>query len=107
MAFFLRAYSAGLKHVPDLEEEEVPAAARQACAVLYTNRSAARYALQQYVGSVSDAQCAQELDPDYWKAHWRVGSALLKMEARVERSEQMIRAFEHCVRENSPSVFTF
>ena len=96
------AYSAGLKQVPDLEEVEVPTAAMEACAVLFTNRSAARYALQQYVGSLSDAQRAQELDPKYWKAHWRVGSALLNMEARVERSEQMIRAFELCL--SSPTL---
>ena len=97
-----RAYSAGLRHVPDLEEVEMPLEARQACAVLYTNRSAARYALGQHVASLSDALCAQELDPTWWKAHWRVGSALLKMEPRVERSEQMIAAFQLCV--DSPTL---
>lgn len=98
----VQAYSAGLRQVPDFEEVEMPVEARQACAVLYTNRSAARYALGQHVGSLSDAQCAQQLDPTWWKAHWRVGSALLKMEPRVERSEQMIAAFELCV--NSPTL---
>ena len=93
----VRAYSVGLKLAPDLEEEKVPLKARQACAVLYTGRSAARYELQQYVGSLSDAQHAQEFDREYWAAHWRVGSALLMMEARVERSEQMVKAFELCV----------
>ena len=43
-----------------------------------------------------------ELDPTWWKAHWRVGSALLKMEPRVERSEQMIAAFQLCV--DSPTL---
>eukprot|EP01052_Picozoa_sp_SAG31_P040091 SAG31_NODE_5720_length_2361_cov_1.455349_2_plen_150_part_00 len=41
------AYSEGVKLAPDLEEQEVPPEARQACAVVYTNRSAARYALKQ------------------------------------------------------------
>ena len=41
------AYSKGVKLAPDLEEQEVPHEARQACAVVYTNRSAARYALKQ------------------------------------------------------------
>jgi hypothetical protein len=61
------AYSVGVKACPDLDEEEVPFETRQACAVLYTNRSAARYALKQYVASLSDAQCAQEFDQSYWK----------------------------------------
>ena len=75
----------------------LPQELREAVAVCYCNRSAARFAMKQYVGSLSDAQLAGQFNPTFWKVHWRAGNALLGMEARVERSEQMISSFEQCL----------
>ena len=41
------AYTAGLKLAPYLDDENAPADVRQACSVVFTNRSAARFALKQ------------------------------------------------------------
>jgi len=91
------AYSPAMRLMPDLDEEEAGMALRQVCAVLFCNRSAARFAEKKYVASLSDAQRAEEYNADFWKVHWRAGNALLWMEPRVERSEQMIQCFTKCL----------
>jgi hypothetical protein len=52
----VREYTVGVKACPDLEEESVDDAAREACAVIYTNRSAARFALKQCVAACSQSR---------------------------------------------------
>ena len=109
-----KAYSEAVRLAPDVSVDDsesddevveqaavllasLPAELREAVAVCYCNRSAARFALKQYVASLSDAQLAGQFNPSFWKVHWRAGNALLGMEARVERSEQMISSFEQCL----------
>ncbi|KAJ2908834.1 hypothetical protein GGI21_002487 [Coemansia aciculifera] len=47
------------------------------CALLYSNRSAAAYALGKYAAAVSDATKSIELRPGWAKGHFRRGEALL------------------------------
>mmetsp|Transcript_9444 Transcript_9444/g.26153 ORF Transcript_9444/g.26153 Transcript_9444/m.26153 type:complete len:98 (+) Transcript_9444:1-294(+) len=53
--------------------------------------------LRKAVAALADAQRAADLDPAYWKAHWRCGLALMMMGVRIERSEQAIAAFKRAL----------
>jgi len=64
--------------------------------LLLGNRSAAYLALKRYVPALRDAQLAAEENPTWWKAHWRMGLALMGMVPKKFRTEQAIKAFEAC-----------
>lgn len=102
------AYSLAAEHLPAafFDEDEPPPAIlsaalislRQQGAVVYANRAAAQMGLNKAVAALADAQRACDLDPSYWKAHWRCGLALMMMGVRLERSEQAVAAFQRALR---------
>jgi tetratricopeptide (TPR) repeat protein len=102
------AYSRAAQHLPAafFDEDEPPPAIlsatlislRQQGAVVYANRAAAQMGLNKAVAALADAQRACDLDPSYWKAHWRCGLSLMMMGVRLERSEQAIAAFQRALR---------
>lgn len=65
--------------------------------VLYCNRAAAFIALKRYVPACRDAMLGAEEDPTNWKAFYRQGLALMAMTPKRFRTEQAIKAFEHCL----------
>ncbi|XP_050080671.1 DNA polymerase interacting tetratricopeptide repeat-containing, protein of 47 kDa [Anopheles maculipalpis] len=63
-------------------------------AVLYNNRSAANYLLQNYRSSLQDAQKALELNPDYDKSRWRAAqcaAALDRFDLCVELCDTILQ----------------
>eukprot|EP00968_Pinguiococcus_pyrenoidosus_P018837 scaffold1954_cov268-Pinguiococcus_pyrenoidosus.AAC.274 len=63
---------------------------------LMVSTVAAYIMLQRYVPALRDAQQAGELRPDFWKAFWRQGVALMRMTPKKFRSRAAIAAFEKC-----------
>ena len=53
-------------------------------AVLFSNRSLARYQMGNSGGSTSDARAAAECDPTYVKAFWRLGQACFAQQQYAE-----------------------
>lgn len=98
----IAAYSRAAAHVPDYDDDEplpevISAATiqlRQQGAIVFANRAAAHMGLNKAVAALADAHRAADLDPSFWKAHWRAGLALMMMGVRLERSEQAIAAFK-------------
>mmetsp|Transcript_43701 Transcript_43701/g.68329 ORF Transcript_43701/g.68329 Transcript_43701/m.68329 type:complete len:183 (-) Transcript_43701:284-832(-) len=64
--------------------------------IILGNRSASFLALKRYVPALRDAYLASEEAPEWWKAHWRAGLALMGMVPKKFRTEQAIKAFETC-----------
>ncbi|KAJ2725051.1 hypothetical protein GGI07_001519 [Coemansia sp. Benny D115] len=60
------------------------------CALLYSNRSAAAYALGKYTAAASDAAASISLRPQWAKGHFRRGEALLAL-GRVREAHQSYR----------------
>jgi tetratricopeptide (TPR) repeat protein len=65
-------------------------------AVILANRSATYLALKRYVPACHDATQSAEVDPDNWKAHWRVGVSIMAMAQRKFRTKQAVEAFTKC-----------
>ena len=90
----VKSYTKAVKLFPDLDDLDAADSARKQCAIVLANRSASYLGLKKWVAALVDAQRAEDADPSYWKGPWRQGIALMKMEIRIERSEQAITAFE-------------
>ena len=90
------SYAKGVALLPDPDDSEDEAAPadldpemRKQGAVLLCNRAAAYMSDNKPIPALADAQRASDIDPSNWKAHWRVGLALMMMNVRLERSEQV------------------
>ena len=90
------SYSKGVALLPDPDDSEdegppveLDPAMRKQGAVLLCNRAAAYMADSKPIPALADAQRASDIDPSNWKSHWRVGLALMMMNVRLERSEQV------------------
>lgn len=90
------SYSKGVALLPDPDDSEdegppveLDPAMRKQGAILLCNRAAAYMADSKPIPALADAQRASDIDPSNWKSHWRVGLALMMMNVRLERSEQV------------------
>jgi tetratricopeptide (TPR) repeat protein len=66
-------------------------------AVIYSNRAAAYLSLKSYVRAGNDARLSAELEPTYWKAHWRRALALQGLSPKIFRTKEAITALEMCL----------
>ena len=66
-------------------------------AVIYSNRAAAYLSLESYVRAGNDARLSAELEPTYWKAHWRRAKALSGLSPKIFRTQEAIKALEACL----------
>ncbi|KAL3906752.1 MAG: hypothetical protein SGILL_009146, partial [Bacillariaceae sp.] len=69
---------------------------KQAFAVYYANRSAAKYQLQDYQGAVEDAGHAIQQNPTYAKGHIKLVAAL-EVQQKFEEARQAMTAGRYAV----------
>jgi len=95
-AFGAQDFDTALEHYTNAVNVQKAARCTQDPVILL-NRSATYLALKRYVPALYDANQAELIDPDNWKATWRQGMALGGMARKSFRAKQAIVAFDKCL----------